>query len=298
MIDLDHFKRFNDTFGHAAADVVLRETAALIRASLNGEDIACRYGGEELVVILPDTTREQAVARADAMRIAIAEQQVQYRGAMVGIDHGLVRRGDVSGRRRYRRGAAPFGGRSALRSQAPGSQSRMYPTALDQRGCVRPGGVGCDGWSDERIGPCARRERAPRRGLSTNRAVWNQRRGEENLVVDDSKVIRKLLGIALTQAGYEIIEAVDGIDGSEKMGSHKNLAMVICDVDMPRMNGINLLSKTVQGMPDAPPFLMLTTDGQPKLISRAREAGANGWLMKPIKEDLLIIAVQTIAGDA
>ncbi len=84
MIDIDHFKRFNDTFGHAAADVVLRETAALIRAQIRSDDIACRFGGEELVVILPEADREQAKARAEALRHAIGQQQVSYRGAALG----------------------------------------------------------------------------------------------------------------------------------------------------------------------------------------------------------------------
>ena len=84
MIDIDHFKRFNDTFGHAAADVVLRETASLIRAQIRSDDIACRFGGEELVVILPEASRERAVERANVLRLAISQQQVSYRGAALG----------------------------------------------------------------------------------------------------------------------------------------------------------------------------------------------------------------------
>jgi diguanylate cyclase (GGDEF)-like protein len=71
-------------FGHAAADVALRETAAVIRAALKGEDVACRFGGEELLVILPETTLEAATARAEAIRVAIAAQQIRYRGTALG----------------------------------------------------------------------------------------------------------------------------------------------------------------------------------------------------------------------
>jgi diguanylate cyclase (GGDEF)-like protein len=85
MIDIDHFKRFNDTFGHAAADLALRETSAVIRASLRADDIACRYGGEELVVILPDTPLDEAAACAEKIRVAIAEQQLRYQGAALGV---------------------------------------------------------------------------------------------------------------------------------------------------------------------------------------------------------------------
>jgi diguanylate cyclase (GGDEF)-like protein len=84
MIDIDHFKRYNDMFGHAAADVALRETASVIRAALQGEDVACRFGGEELLVILPETTLDEAVARAEVIRMAISAQQIRYRGTALG----------------------------------------------------------------------------------------------------------------------------------------------------------------------------------------------------------------------
>jgi diguanylate cyclase (GGDEF)-like protein len=84
MIDIDHFKRFNDTFGHAAADVVLRDTAALIRGRIRPEDIACRFGGEELVLILPEAGIELGAKCAERLRVGICEQQVHYRGAPLG----------------------------------------------------------------------------------------------------------------------------------------------------------------------------------------------------------------------
>lgn len=84
MIDIDHFKRFNDTFGHAAADVTLRETSAVIRSLLRSDDIACRYGGEELVVILPDADTKTAERIAESMRLAIAAQQVRHQGTSLG----------------------------------------------------------------------------------------------------------------------------------------------------------------------------------------------------------------------
>jgi diguanylate cyclase (GGDEF)-like protein len=84
MIDIDHFKRFNDTFGHAAADLALRETATVIRRSLRPDDVACRYGGEEIVIILPETDLDGASACAERIRVAIADQQLSYQGASLG----------------------------------------------------------------------------------------------------------------------------------------------------------------------------------------------------------------------
>lgn len=71
MIDLDHFKRLNDEHGHAMGDVVLTEAASSILATVRPCDIACRYGGEELVILLPDCSLEGAVAKAELIRKGI-----------------------------------------------------------------------------------------------------------------------------------------------------------------------------------------------------------------------------------
>jgi diguanylate cyclase (GGDEF)-like protein len=73
MIDLDHFKKLNDQHGHAAGDTVLRDVAGAILATLRKSDIACRYGGEELIILLPDSDLETAQNKAEIIRIKIAE---------------------------------------------------------------------------------------------------------------------------------------------------------------------------------------------------------------------------------
>jgi diguanylate cyclase (GGDEF)-like protein/PAS domain S-box-containing protein len=65
MLDVDEFKKFNDTAGHAAGDAVLREVGKLLFKYVRGEDIACRYGGDEFIVILPDASRDVAWKRAE-----------------------------------------------------------------------------------------------------------------------------------------------------------------------------------------------------------------------------------------
>lgn len=72
MIDLDHFKAINDAQGHVVGDAVLRAVARVLRQDLRGTDIACRYGGEELALIMPDCPLEVALAKAEAIRAAIA----------------------------------------------------------------------------------------------------------------------------------------------------------------------------------------------------------------------------------
>ena len=76
MIDVDHFKRFNDTYGHAAGDAVLRSVAEVIVTELRPTDAAARFGGEEFIVILPNTPVGGAVAAANRLRLAIAATEV------------------------------------------------------------------------------------------------------------------------------------------------------------------------------------------------------------------------------
>ncbi len=80
MFDLDHFKLFNDTYGHEAGDLVLQSVGETIVDNIRGEDIACRYGGEEFLVILPDASLEDTAQQARQMRIKIKEIRLMYEG--------------------------------------------------------------------------------------------------------------------------------------------------------------------------------------------------------------------------
>jgi len=84
MMDVDHFKLLNDTFGHEAGDVVLREVSDCFRKSLREEDIICRYGGEEFVVIMPDASEEVAARRAEAICKAVSQIRTHFRGELLG----------------------------------------------------------------------------------------------------------------------------------------------------------------------------------------------------------------------
>ncbi len=84
FLDLDHFKRFNDTFGHDAGDMVLQSLADLFRNFFRATDICCRYGGEEFAVILPESSSHNAAIRADALRSEVKRLQLQYRKQTIG----------------------------------------------------------------------------------------------------------------------------------------------------------------------------------------------------------------------
>jgi two-component system chemotaxis response regulator CheY len=113
------------------------------------------------------------------------------------------------------------------------------------------------------------------------------------LIVDDSDTIRQQVRKALGDAGYELIEAADGTEGLARLRANTDCALALCDVNMPGMNGLDMLVHARRdGYPT--PVVMLTTEGQPALVQRARAAGAKGWIMKPFKVEMLVAAVNKI----
>jgi diguanylate cyclase (GGDEF)-like protein len=82
MMDLDHFKDLNDGFGHAAGDLMLRRVGEFLGSSVRGDDVACRFGGEEFVVILPRASLENTRRRAEAIRQGMKRLQLEPSGAL------------------------------------------------------------------------------------------------------------------------------------------------------------------------------------------------------------------------
>lgn len=84
MIDIDFFKRFNDTFGHDMGDALLQELGAFLRANVRSEDVPCRYGGEEFIIILPEASLEDTYRRALQLRQGLTGLKLQRRGQSIG----------------------------------------------------------------------------------------------------------------------------------------------------------------------------------------------------------------------
>lgn len=117
------------------------------------------------------------------------------------------------------------------------------------------------------------------------------------LIVDDSVTIRQQVRMALSQAGFDVVEAVDGEDGVSKIRGDSNIAAVICDVNMPKKSGLELIEEIKAGGANSGvPIVMLTTEGQPTMVQRAKQAGAKGWIVKPFKANLLVAAIQKLTG--
>jgi len=115
------------------------------------------------------------------------------------------------------------------------------------------------------------------------------------LIVDDSATVRQQVRAALAIAEFDVVEASDGTEGAETINRLSDLDAVICDVNMPRMNGLEML-EAVKKDPrnNLLPIVMLTTEGQHQLVQRAKAAGAKGWIVKPFKPELLLAAIRKL----
>lgn len=116
------------------------------------------------------------------------------------------------------------------------------------------------------------------------------------LAVDDSKVIRDLVGTILRSVGHDVVTAEDGVDALEK-AREEVFELVLSDINMPNMNGISLISKLrrLQGYAYVP-IVMVTTENSDYRKQKAKTFGATGWLVKPFTTERLINAVAKLTG--
>lgn len=116
------------------------------------------------------------------------------------------------------------------------------------------------------------------------------------LTVDDSASIRMTTKIALTNAGYQITEAVDGADGLAKAKSAP-FDLIVTDLNMPNMNGLEMIEALRQSPAHTGvPIIFLTTESDADMKARAKAAGATGWVTKPFDPENLVKIVRKVLG--
>jgi two-component system cell cycle response regulator len=89
MMDIDFFKKFNDTYGHSCGDAVLKQVAKIVQGSIRSNDLAARYGGEEFIVLLHDTDMANATIIAERIRTSVQDYVLEYEGQSLSITISL-----------------------------------------------------------------------------------------------------------------------------------------------------------------------------------------------------------------
>jgi len=126
LTDIDHFKKFNDTYGHQTGDQVLRLVALAVKQNVKGHDIACRYGGEEFAVLLPHTSLRQAVTVAEHIRRAVLSKELVKRST-----------GENLGRITISIGVSSFTADDTARSMIARADAALYAAKAAGRNLVR-----------------------------------------------------------------------------------------------------------------------------------------------------------------
>ncbi len=115
------------------------------------------------------------------------------------------------------------------------------------------------------------------------------------LIVDDSPTVRKFLIHTLKPRGYRCIEASDGFDALERLSAHPDLNLMITDLNMPNMDGIELISNIRENPQTADlPVIMLTSEADQQNRTLARQAGANLYLTKPSPAHIILFKVRSL----
>ena len=118
------------------------------------------------------------------------------------------------------------------------------------------------------------------------------------MIVDDSASIRQIVSLTLKSKGYEVIEAVDGQNAVDILASGEKVNLIVCDVNMPQLDGIAFLKKlktdpALEAVKFTP-VVMLTTESQESKKIEGKEAGAKAWIVKPFQPDQLLSAVEKL----
>jgi|CXWL01.1.fsa_nt_gi diguanylate cyclase (GGDEF)-like protein len=272
LIDIDHFKRVNDTFGHEAGDVVLRETANALRRAARIDEPVFRLGGEEFLVLCPGASADDAVQGAERFRHAVAASAVKYDNDQISVTISC--------------GVAEWG----LDTKTTDELLRMADQALY---CAKRAGrnqVCAFGCVDGKPGPVCR----PSSALLPP-AINGQLSRYKILVVDDDPDCRKLCKLHLSRAGHEVTEAESG-EAALGAVQQVNPDVIVIDVMMPGMNGIECTRQLKSNRSTADiPVLISSGRTDASDIVEGFSAGADEYVTKPVHPREFVARVEGLA---
>jgi diguanylate cyclase (GGDEF)-like protein len=270
MIDVDHFKAFNDTQGHQAGDQCLRRVARAISSACRGSDYLGRYGGEEFAVLAPDTNAESALKLGERIRKVVWNLSIPHMASTVG-DRLTVSVGVATA------------GAGSWESVLKRADEALYVAKRAGRNMV---------YTDHRVNPHpdevdqGQADQAPEPVPETagTRTVV--------LVADDNPTDRVLCRGCLEKEGYDVREVADG-NALLACVAEMSPDVIIMDVVMPGMDGLECTRrlKADPGTHDIP-IIMVSARLDGEAILAGLEAGADEYLTKPIRKNELLVRIR------
>lgn len=273
MIDLDHFKALNDSQGHAAGDACLGRLAGCITSACRTIDFVGRYGGEEFIVLCPETDETGALRLAERLRSAIWDLAIPHPAA------------ETASRVTASLGVATSDLRP-LEATIKAADEAMYRAKESGRNQV----CGCEDASS------TKGNRSVETTLSVPAAHIEEGSDDSPivLIVDDEPTNRMVCSRCLSRDGYQIREAIDGVAALAEV-EREAPDVIIMDLKMPNMGGLEC-TKRLKSDPETwdIPIIMVSARADHADVLAGLEAGAEEYLPKPIRTAELALRVRSM----
>lgn len=273
--DIDYFKSFNDAYGHAIGDHVLREVADIARRNARREEKCCRIGGEEFLILCPNSTEEMATVGAERIRRAIGGQVIEHEGFKLSVTISL----GVAQTLPHMAGsdALLHAADTALFAAKDAGRNQVCRASRLAMGSVRH-----DDAADR----------------FTTRVFSYMPGGDSEkshvLLVDDDESTRQLLSRMLDAQGCLVTHAANGLEALQLAAELKPDA-ILMDVMMPQMGGIEAIQRLkADPATSGIPIVMMCSRTDATDIGVCLEAGAEEFLNKPVNPKELAVRVRTM----
>ncbi len=282
MIDIDHFKQCNDTYGHDTGDTILRETAHALKHCARANEVVFRIGGEEFVVLCPGSTAKEASVGAERYRAAVEANQIESGGTTlsVTISVGIAERNDrtkktddllkladeamYEAKRRGRNRCCVSG--ASVTDVSPGSTLEHMDKGMDM-------GMG--------------------KTVADELACSGETRGTV-LVVDDDPHSRRLARRLLERDGYDVHEACNGLDALTKVASTRP-HVILMDIDMPDSDGLECTRTLKENATNCDiPIIIISGESDSQYVRASLKAGAQEYMTKPYQRDEFLLRVRAM----
>ncbi len=274
MVDLDHFKAFNDSRGHQAGDECLRQVARALESACRQGDRVGRYGGEEFVILTPETPIEAAIGLAERIRKNVWSLAIAHPAS------------PTANRVTASLGAA---------ASSPGDWEEVVKRADEALYVAKRAGRNMV-YGDVRTLPVSAQNRVRIPMVPADTCPGAQPHDAISvLVVDDEPANRTLCRACLARAGYRVFEAEDGQAALAAVRQHRP-DVILMDVMMPQVDGLEC-TRRLKDDPDTRdiPIIIVSALAGGRDIAAGLEAGADEYLTKPIRTTELTLRVKTMA---
>jgi diguanylate cyclase (GGDEF)-like protein len=285
MVDIDHFKRVNDTYGHGCGDAVIRALADICSRALRPSDLVARYGGEEFVISLPETGLEAARLVADRLRHSVSQATVAAEGATIRFTVSI---GVAICSRSSSFASAMRSADEALYVAKRNGRNRVELASLIPIGATVPVTVPQPlHAADPAVAPLKRNGN----GAHADDAPVLATEGTI-LVVDDEADIRNLIGEWLAGHGYKVLVAACAADALRLIETDPNIELLCTDIVMPGdLNGFDLARRAEQIRPGMK-LLYMSAYSVAETV-RAAQGEATPLVHKPFRLDYLLETIES-----